>query len=260
MSLAALKLARRVAPHIPQPVKKAIKFLMGRYRLVEGPLTYREDGLYTRHNCDFVRDPHFVEAYGAAKDTGAWGGEDIRWRVHVLCWAANRARNLEGDFVECGVNVGGFSAAAMRYIRFETLPKTFYLLDTYCGLVDRYLTEAERAQGVSEGGYEECYERVCRTFAAYPNVRIIRGAVPETLGQVAARKVAYLSIDMNCLVPEIAAAEFFWDKMVSGAAMILDDYGYRGHELQKQAFDAFAAKRGVEILQLPTCQGLILKP
>jgi len=48
------------------------------------------------------------------------------------------------------------------------------------------------------------------------------------------RKVSYLSIDMNCVKPEIAAAQFFWDRMVSGGIMVLDDYGFRGHIEQKR--------------------------
>jgi O-methyltransferase len=77
---------------------------------------------------------------------------------------------------------------------------------------------------------------------------------------VRAEKVCYLSIDMNCAEPEIAAAEFFWDKMVTGAAMILDDYGWLGQGVQKRAFDDFARRKRVPLLCLPTGQGLILKP
>ncbi len=57
----------------------------------------------------------------------------------------------------------------------------------------------------------ECYDEVRKTFLAF-NVRIIRGAVPETLSSVDSEKIAYLSIDMNCVEPEIAAAEFFGKK------------------------------------------------
>jgi len=58
----------------------------------------------------------------------------------------------------------------------------------------------------------------------------------------------------------MAAANLFWDKMVGGAIMVLDDYGWSGHEEQKRAFDNFAHVRGVEILTLPTGQGRVLKP
>jgi O-methyltransferase len=53
---------------------------------------------------------------------------------------------------------------------------------------------------------------------------------------------------------------FFWDKLVKGGVMILDDYGFPGHINQKKAFDQFAFERGVQILYLPTAQGIIIKP
>jgi len=65
---------------------------------------------------------------------------------------------------------------------------------------------------------------------------------------------------MNCVIPEIAAAEYFWDKLVPGAAIVLDDYGWIGCEEQKYAFNEFAKRKGVPILCLPTGQGLIIKP
>ena len=64
---------------------------------------------------------------------------------------------------------------------------------------------------------------------------------------------------MHIRQPEVAALEFFWDKMLPGGIIILDDYGYPGAMDQKLAHDAFAASKGAMILGLPTCQGLILK-
>jgi hypothetical protein len=149
----------------------------------------------------------------------------------------------------------------MEYIGFSALRnKRFYLLDTFEGLVEQYISKEEKELGRKPGGYEECYQAVKETFSRFDNVVIIRGTVPDTLQQVKADKVCYLSIDMNCMEPEIAAAEFFWDKMVSGAAMVLDDYGWAAHVVQKNAFDSFAKRKGVPILSVPTGQGLILKP
>jgi hypothetical protein len=226
---------------------------------VAGPLTYNQDGLATVHNCDFVRDARFAKAYAKGKSTGSWGSVDLQWRAFVACWAADKARHLEGDFVECGVNRGGLARTVIDYVDFPTLGKKFYLLDTFCGLVQQYVSEAEKQRGIEAGGYEECYDAVKETFAGF-NVEIIRGTVPDTLPQVKAEKVSYLSIDMNCALPEIAAADFFWNKLVSGAVMVLDDYGWTAHYEQKLAFDRFAVDKAVQVLSLPTGQGLIIKP
>jgi hypothetical protein len=41
--------------------------------------------------------------------------------------------------------------------------------------------------------------------------------------------------------------------------VLLDDYGCFSHHFQKRAIDGFAAERAVQVLSLPTGQGLILK-
>lgn len=224
-------------------------------------VTYNQDGLISIHNCDFIKDENFVRAYQKGENLDSWWKGQIHWRVHVLFWAVTRALQLEGDFVECGVNRGGFARSIIEYVNFGRLKdKKYYLLDTFEGLLEEYISVEEKAYGIDEYNYAECYEDVKKTFGGYQNVVIVRGAVPDTLSEVKSEKVSFLSIDMNCVEPEIAAAEFFWDKLVSGAAIVLDDYGWAKHILQKRAFDKFAAEKGVPILSLPTGQGLILKP
>jgi hypothetical protein len=45
-------------------------------------------------------------------------------------------------------------------------------------------------------------------------------------------------IDMNAAAPERAAIEHFWERLVPGAPVILDDYGYAaGHQAQRAALD-----------------------
>ena len=69
-----------------------------------------------------------------------------------------------------------------------------------------------------------------------------------------------MHIDMNCAPPEVAALEYLWPRLVPGALVLLDDYGYQRHELQKDAMDGLAARLGVSILSLPTGQGLLVRP
>jgi len=224
-----------------------------------GEFTYDRDGLYTLHNSDFIKDPLFAEAYKFGKATGSWGDADVEWRAYIACWVAAKVMGLEGDFVECGVNRGGLSRTVIHYVDFNSLGKKFYLLDTFQGLDEKYISKEEKKLNINPGVYEECYDAVKETFKPF-NVQIIKGSVPETLDEVKSQKVCYLSIDMNCVEPEIAAAEFFWDKLVSGGIMILDDYGWSMYYEQKKAFDIFASQKGVKVLSLPTGQGLIFKP
>jgi O-methyltransferase len=53
--------------------------------------------------------------------------------------------------------------------------------------------------------------------------------------------------------------QYFWPRLVPGAPVIFDDYGWLAYRAQKEALDEFARSHGVEILLLPTGQGLLIK-
>lgn len=230
--------------------------LYGFARLWFAP-TLREDGLATVHSGDFVREPRFVEAYAAAE--AVQGPTRLRWRARVLQWAASHALTVPGDFVECGVNRGFLSMSVAVYTNFgRRTDRRFFLVDTFSGLVESQVSPEDRAAFWNE--YGDTYDAVVASFRRFPNVTVVRGVVPECLPAIPTERVAYLSIDMNCAAPELAALEFFWPKMVPGGVIVLDDYGFAGHEAQKRVADAFAHSHGVDLLPLPTGQGLLLKP
>src|SRR5665213_3237672 len=58
----------------------------------------------------FLDDPRFLKAYKHIRGSHIYDAYDsphtIAWRLHTLVWAAERAVELEGDFVECGVFKG----------------------------------------------------------------------------------------------------------------------------------------------------------
>ncbi|WP_342648145.1 TylF/MycF/NovP-related O-methyltransferase [Mucilaginibacter sp. CSA2-8R] len=255
------------APVEVQPANLVTIDLDNFFVLPKKDITYSYDLLYTYHNCDFMKDPRFMEAYRLGRATDVHEtvlkNYDIYWRIHVLCWAATYAAKLEGDFVDCGVNTGIFSRAIIHYIDFNSTSKTYYLLDTFTGLDERFSTPEEMEQPLNQKytTYKDgLYERVQETFKGF-NVNIIKGAVPETLPLVTAEKVAYLSVDMNCIQPEIDTLNHFWDKLTPGGIIVLDDYGYGNiTNEQKAAHDEFARSKGVEVLSVPTCQGIIIKP
>jgi len=249
-----------------QWVFKNFRFINRNAFIINTPPNFNADGLIVFNNCDCLNEPPFKKAYARSLTVNDWRGTDgkkydMRWRYYIVCYFANLVKKLEGDFVECGVYKGGYSMAVTEYLNFPALKKQFWLLDTYEGLAFDHLTEKEKSADLHNkySHYESCYEWVCHLFKELP-ATIIKGTVPETLDQCKAQKICYLSIDMNCVEPEIAAANYFWDKLVPGAVIILDDYGFKEHIEQKIAFDEFARQKGITILQLPTGQAVIFKP
>jgi len=231
------------------------------------PYSYNGSGLRTfGKTADFLQDPRFQRAHSRGWNSGHKKKQHIddnRWIVHVALWAASQAARVAGDFVECGVDTGMMSLAVCEWLDFNTQDRDFWLFDTFAGIPEDQMSPAEQ-DGIggwqNRNCYEECFELARANFAPWPRCRLVQGRVPETLAQFPAdRRVAYLSIDMNIVLPEIAAMEFFWEKMAPGGVVLLDDYGWATHPEQKAAFDAFAARQGVSILSVPTGQGLLIR-
>jgi hypothetical protein len=232
--------------------------------------TNLQDGLLCQHNTEFLLNERFIKA--CERGMKALPSEyDFKshWRIHVALWAAYNCSGIEGDYVECGVGNGIFSSAIMEYLNWNELDKEFYLFDTFTGLARKYLTskELERIGDVESynegkrkrGIYNRDYQQVEENFREWNRVHLIKGAIPETLNTIHINHVAYLHIDMNCVIPEIAAIDHFYPKLSTGAIILLDDYAFSGHDEQKKGMDKWADKVGVKILSLPTGQGMLVK-
>ena len=214
---------------------------------------YAEDGLWTYHGHTFVEDERFARAYRRAMKAG---GRDytIRWRTHTILWAAERGAGLTGAFVECGTGRGFMASAICEYLDWGERP--FYLYDTF---LPSALEEdgSQPAAGVANPNYADGPESVAANFAEWQGVQLVVGKIPDTLGDVG--PVAFLHIDLNHAVAEESAIRHFWPLLSPGAAVIFDDYGYEGYELQRAAADRIGAELGFRVLMLPTGQGLVLR-
>lgn len=216
-------------------------------------------------SCGFLADVDFSAAF--ERNTRHASEERGRaWRLHTLTWAAQHALNLDGDFVECGVFEGFMSSTVCEYVNFARTGKTFYLYDTFEGFSPKYSSPLDF--GIHHGFYEFAqriyrrpglYESVVERFRPFPNVRIIRGVVPDSLLQECPDRIAYCHIDLNSPAAEVGALDILFDRIVPGGLIILDDYGWLPFAKQKESEDAFAKQRGYPILESPTGQGLIVK-
>lgn len=221
--------------------------------------TYLEDLCATRANATFLEDPEFQRAYQAGASVSTWQ-RGIRWRVYNLIKLAGVALQREGDFVECGVDRGGMSLALLTFYGQKLSDRRFWLFDTFQGLVDTQMNEVEQEKNLfGKERYPDVYAQVRDTFSPFENVRIIRGAIPDTLDQYSGHEVAYLHIDMNVAYPEVKALDFFWPRISPGGVVVLDDYGFPRRTEQKKAMDACAQRLDTEIILMPTGQGLIIK-
>ncbi len=229
--------------------------------------TYAHDGLATIHNDHFRQVPDFRAAYRRGVEAGHGVDPAFEWRVHIALWVAKASLRSAGDFIECGVNAGVISSSIMHRLGWGCLDRKFYLVDTWKGPPTNQYSEVEIELGrrgladaaLARGAYVTDLDRVRENFSEWPNAVIVQGSVPDILPTIPSVEVAFLHLDMNCAYPEAAAFAFFWERLSPGAMVLLDDYAYHGHEQQMVALNAAANALGIDILSLPTGQGLIVK-
>lgn len=231
------------------------------------PAVYARDGLFTRHRTPFLSDERFRRAYARGVKASQGIDPQMEWRTHVALWAAFTALRAKGAFVECGVNAGFISSAIMEALEWRNTGRKFYLIDTFSGPVLSQFSELEIGRGrleiaksaLAAGAYVTDIARVRANFSEWPNALVVQGAVPGVLDSLDCGPVAFLHLDMNCAFPETGALEFFWPRLEPGGMVLFDDYTYFGHDSQTEAIDALAARLGIQILALPTGQGLATK-
>ena len=209
------------------------------------------DQLFTfQRNLSFLSDTPFMTAFEKNAITPI--EKSLLWRNAVLVWAARHALNLEGDFVECACYKGTTAKIICDTLDFASLSKNYYLYD----LFEHDHTMQHHA--LPEHG-ETLFEQTKARFEPYPNVIITQGKVPEVLKQVAPEKISFMHIDMNNAAAEIGTLEALFDRMVPGAVLVLDDYGWMAYRAQKEAEDPWLQARGHFVLELPTGQGIVFK-
>ena len=175
---------------------------------------YLGDNLLTwGRNNSLFEDDAFREAWGSNIQNDA--DQAIAWRRYILACAAFHCVQLEGDFAECGVYTGTGIKTVMDYLGGAAFPKTFWGYDTF----DYNPVEGHHFAG-QEAGF---FDKVKARFAAYPQVRLIAGFIPDSFAQGMPEKLAYLHIDLNNAEGELAALEGLFDRVVSGGIVILDD-------------------------------------
>lgn len=219
--------------------------------VVGGGYHFGDNFMTWGRNMSMLDDPSFVLAWRSNAESTS--DEAIIWRRWVLACAAYHCVQLDGDFVECGAYTGVGMKTVIDYLGGTAFPKTFWGYDIF----EHDASMLNHA--MPEHGFG-LYERVQEKFAAYSQVKLMKGLIPAVFETGCPDRIAYLHIDLNQAPAEIAALEHLFDRMVPGAMLILDDYEWSGlYRGQKLAEDQWFDARRYRVMSLPTGQGLVFK-
>ena len=222
-----------------------------------------QDQMATNQNINALYEKNFNFAYERGIESA---GKDlrIRFRTHQAIWCAMLAVHIDGDFVELGTGKGFTFSAILKYLEFfnSESKKRIFLFDTFLPvkpdqksgkqiLSEKYQVATAYADGI---------EAVQRNFAEWPNVSLIEGVLPDSASEYIceASKIAFLHVDLNHYLAEIACLKLFFPLLSDGAVILLDDYANVGRERQWQAFSEFFNEKGLHILTTASGQGIVI--
>ena len=125
--------------------------------------------LITRMNSSCIRDHQFLESIQYAEYITKQSRP--QWTSYNLIWAASHSINIEGDFVECGVEKGFHALTILNYLKNNFQNKKFYLLDSWEGVDINNLHNKELHQDKEWNKvFSGHFEVVKNNFEKYQNV------------------------------------------------------------------------------------------
>lgn len=160
-----------------------------------------------------------------------------------------RKKNIDGDFVECGVWKGGNILGIMEYLNhYNMLDRKVWLYDTFAGMtppedVDVDLHENKAINILNSVMCESPLDEVIKTLSnsTFPikNVMFIIGDVCETLNDEKnlPDKISLLRLDTDWYQSTKKEMDVLYPFLNNNGVLIVDDYGHwRG---SKKAIDEY---------------------
>lgn len=198
-------------------------------------------------------------------------------RMYAVHQAANYliAAKISGDFVECGVWRGGSSMMAALTAAQAGDPRLLWLYDTFTGMTEpseadlKWSGETARAElealglisGINQAGFHGSFEDVEANMArtGYPEekLRLVRGAVEETIPHEAPEQIALLRLDTDWYESTKHELEHLWPRLVRGGVLIIDDYGH--WQGARKAVDEYFVERPVLLHRVDYTGRMVVK-
>jgi len=153
---------------------------------------------------------------------------------------------IPGDIVECGVYNGGTAAILAYFATNSTLERKIWLFDSFKGMpevTEEDGQEASQYVGDVIGSVENVHQVLNRVDVDMRHVEIVKGLFQETFRSVSIPSIALLNIDADWYESVKLCLETFYDAVVPGGFISIDDYGYWPG--CKQAVDEFFDKRNL---------------
>lgn len=180
-------------------------------------------------------------------------------RLYTL-WQAVTTMPASQAVIEIGAYQGGSAKFVAEVLRHIGRPLPFYVCDTYEGhvVVD---PELDPKHKVGVQFRSTSAERVATYLESYEFVHVIKGDIQTTAATLPHdREFGFVHIDVDVYPITKFCLEHFAPRVVTGAMIVVDDYGFRTCPGAKKAVDDFvAATPGYRLLHLLTGQAVLTR-
>ena len=207
--------------------------------------------LFSR-SLDFLKDKRLIDSANNVFNSNEIEYRDfsaIIWRKHILTWAGEHCKKLEGDFCDFGCYDGSGSQFINEYCELNKNNKIFYIYDTFTAPPNSHPFPKHS---------DSLYDDVVKKFSKENNIRVIKGTLPKSMEGNLPNKIAFAHVDLNDVKSELGVLDKILKKMSKGGIIILDDYGWSQYKEQLRVEKKFFNDNNLKVLELPTGQGMVL--
>jgi len=161
---------------------------------------------------------------------------ESRFENNINCVKMTQESMILGDIVEIGVWKGGsILSMILEYEKYNENKRTFHLYDTFSGMTDptendkdlhdNYASNLIECSPVvkAEASISEVRDNISR-HTNYKKIKYHQGDILKN--KYYPKKISILRLDTDWYESTKHELETFYDKVVSGGFVIIDDYGH----------------------------------
>lgn len=174
-------------------------------------------------------DPLFNEIYAKAKP--------FTFTTRERCFSLYEATKyivrsgIEGDFVECGVWMGGSVMIIASTLKALGAERKIWMYDTFEGMAGKSAEDHQVCNPNESGGdpsigpLEDVLKNVASTGYDLKNVISVKGKVEDTIPGTMPKKIALLRLDTDWYLSTKQELDHLYPILGKGGICIIDDYG-----------------------------------
>lgn len=159
--------------------------------------------------------------------------------AYDLCQLLLQTSEVEGAIAEFGSFRGHSGLIISEFIKRLSIRKKIYLCDAF----DKFPTEKYAVDKFWSATHDVDYEKVKKLFGDYNNVHLIRGDFADTIDTIPEDKFSLVYVDCDSYRAVKLVSEKIYPKLISGGAIIYEDYGHPHCLGARYSVDTFYDKK-----------------